>query len=128
LGNLGRFSLRLGSCGQKSDKGVPDGLLNGIRSLPIEHHVVDHCVDGDTLADEMTDHISNIVVVSTEPIHPSDHKVVTLAEFIEQSATFWSIPEDMLNPGHPMVGNDFIDIEPGGSGLVNLVVKVLVGG
>ena len=71
----------------------------------------------------MSDHISDIFIIPSQAIHPPDHKVITVAEFVEQPFALGTITQPVLNAGNTMISNNFINCETRLPRLVYLMVE-----
>jgi hypothetical protein len=74
-------------------------LLHGVLGGAVKHHAVDDGPDNHATIHEFVDRIGNVLIVSTQTVHPTDDQGVARSEDIEESLALWPIRQPCADAG-----------------------------
>jgi hypothetical protein len=84
LGGLGRLRLAPRRGSHEDDHRIPDGFLYRISGRAIERHRVDDRLHNDAVIHQMADRRRRVIIISAEPIDPSDDDLISGPHLVEQ--------------------------------------------
>ncbi len=74
---------------------------------------------------ELPESVTNIAIVSSEAVDPANHQNISTSKEIKQTTTLWAITQAGYHAGHPMVGDNLINLEPRLFGVSTLMIDGL---
>jgi hypothetical protein len=128
LGFSGNLSLCLGGCGHEPDKGIPDGLLDGVSGRSVESHPIDDRLDDHATGHELADSCGHVLVVSAKSIYPPDDEFVTGPKHIIEPPPLWTLRQAIVDSGNTSICHDGIEPKSRRFGLGSLDGDILVCG
>jgi hypothetical protein len=128
LGKPGCLSLGGSSRRHERDESITYGLLHRVRRSAIELKGIDHGSDDHPFPHELADRVADILVISSEAIHPPDNQNVVFPQKVEKPPPLWTVGQPGGYAGHAMIRHNLIDLEACGLRLGALMFNRLVGG
>ncbi len=128
LGGFRHLCMGLSGGCHEPNQSVSYSLLHWIARRTVERHVVDDRADHHPTTHELLNSLSDIVIISTKAIHPSNDEDIPRPEYVEEAPSLRSFMQAGLHSGNTVVGNHAVEFETCCLGLLLLMLNSLIDG